>query len=145
MSRVVVNEIEAKVGNDITFNDTVKIDTLKGKTDVHNITINKSAAKTMILRTGIAPTWSYNNSSASPIDGINISSGTDNGTGDYTFTYTNNHDDTTPSAQCTNNTEGNYILICHATTTTTIRVRSRSDSTADHDDTSMFTIHGELA
>ena len=32
MSRVVVNEIEAKVGNDITFNDTVKIDTIKGKT-----------------------------------------------------------------------------------------------------------------
>ena len=75
----------------------------------------------------------------------NFSSLTDNGTGDYTFTYTNNHDDTTPSAQCTNNTEGNYILICHATTTTTIRVRSRSDSTSDHDDTSMFTIHGELA
>ena len=32
MSRVVVNEIEAKVGNDITFNDSVKIDTIKGKT-----------------------------------------------------------------------------------------------------------------
>ena len=37
MSRVVVNEIEAKVGNDITFNDTVKIDTLKGKTAAETI------------------------------------------------------------------------------------------------------------
>ena len=122
----------------------ITVDQLQGST-AQNITVNKSSGVTMTLRTGLAGTWSYNNSSASPIDGINVASGTDNGTGDYTFTYTNNHDDTTPSAQCTNNTEGNYILVAHATTTSTIRVRSRSDSTADHDDTSMFTIHGEFA
>ena len=39
MSRVVVNEIQAKVGNDISFNDTVKIDTLKGKTTAGTITL----------------------------------------------------------------------------------------------------------
>ena len=87
-SQIKVDEIKNVAGQ-----YEIKTNTFKGQTDAHNITINKSAAVTMILRTGIAPTWSYNNSSASPIDGINISSGTDNGTGDYTFTFSTNMPD----------------------------------------------------
>ena len=62
----------------------------------------------MILRTGIAPTWSYNNSSASPIDGINISSGTDNGTGDFTHNFTSSFANTiySISAHCHYTTAG---------------------------------------
>ena len=107
--------------------------------------VSDGGGATQNVVNAIPKVWSYNNSSASPIDGLNVASGTDNGTGDYTFAYTSALQDTTPSAQCTNNTEGNYILVAHATTTTTIQVKSRSDGTAAHDDTSMFTICGDMA
>ena len=54
MSRVVVNEIEAKVGNDITFNDTVKIDTLKGKTTAGSVTVQGEGTATTNLQQGLA-------------------------------------------------------------------------------------------
>ena len=52
MSRVVVNEIEAKVGNDISFNDTVKIDTIKGKTTAGSIDVQVKVLLLLIYNKG---------------------------------------------------------------------------------------------
>ena len=57
MSRVVVNEIEAKVGNDITFNDTVKIDTIKGKTTAGSVTVQGEGTATTNMQQGLAKAW----------------------------------------------------------------------------------------
>ena len=96
MSRVVVNEIEAKVGNDITFNDTVKIstaqiDTVRGKTTAGSITVQGEAIATTNLQQGLAKQWiDFNGSSTVAIvDSFNSASISDEGTGDYRVNLTN--------------------------------------------------------
>ena len=91
MSRVVVNEIEAKVGNDISFNDTVKIDTIKGNTTASSVTVQGEGTATTNLQQGLAKAWCHidGDGTASILDSFNGTSMTDNGTGDYTFTIDN--------------------------------------------------------
>jgi len=91
MSRVVVNEIEAKVGNDITFNDTVKIDTLKGKTTAGSILVTgEGNSTTTNLQQGLAKHWVKFAPDAVADDSLNNSSITDTATGRFTVTRTNN-------------------------------------------------------
>ena len=90
MSRVVVNEIEAKVGNDITFNDTVKIDTIKGKTTAGSVTVQGEGTATTNLQQGLCKAWSlYNHSTETTLDSFNQSSAVDTSTGVFTWTVTN--------------------------------------------------------
>ena len=94
MSRVVVNEIQAKVGNDISFNDAVKIDTLKGKTTAGSISVQGEGTNTTNLQQGLVKAWfnfSPNTSNTyRDASNINITGVTDNGTGDFTHNFTNN-------------------------------------------------------
>ena len=91
MSRVVVNEIEAKVGSDISFNDTVKIDTLKGKTTAGSVTVQGEGTATTNLQQGLSKQFCHlNMSSASVDDSFNNSSITDSNTGNFRYAYTNN-------------------------------------------------------
>jgi len=90
MSRVVVNEIEAKVGNDITFNDTVKIDTIKGKTTAGSVTVQGEGTNTTNLQQGLAKHWVKFAPDAVADDSLNNSSITDTATGRFTVTRTNN-------------------------------------------------------
>ena len=93
MSRVVVNEIEAKVGNDISFNDTVKIDTIKGKTTAGSVTVQGEGTATTNLQQGLAKMFiDANQSSTQAInDSFNVSSISDTGTGLTEATFTNPH------------------------------------------------------
>ena len=91
MSRVVVNEIQAKVGNDISFNNAAKIDTLKGKTTAGSITVQGEGTNTTNLQQGLIKCWStveMDNSNNIP-DSFNSSGITDNGTGTPQFTFIN--------------------------------------------------------
>mgnify|MGYP001165299040 CR=1 FL=1 len=96
MSRVVVNEIQAKVGNDISFNDAAKIDTLKGKTTAGSITVQGEGTATTNLQQGLCKARGNIDGDASTpafhsgSDNMNISSITDVATGRYTVTMTNN-------------------------------------------------------
>ena len=91
MSRVVVNEIQAKVGNDISFNDAAKIDTLKGKTTAGSIAVQGEGANTTNLQQGLIKAWmDLNGSSFGLRDSFNVSGATDNGGGNYTKSLTNN-------------------------------------------------------
>ena len=95
MSRVVVNEIEAKVGNDISFNDTVKIDTIKGKTTAGSVTVQGEGTATTNLQQGLLKCFMDLNGTGTIAlrDSFNIASVVDNGTGIYTPSYTNNFSD----------------------------------------------------
>tara|TARA_B100000927_G_C16213957_1_gene368671 strand:- start:56 stop:517 length:462 start_codon:yes stop_codon:yes gene_type:complete len=93
MSRVVVNEIEAKVGNDISFNDTVKIDTIKGKTTAGSVTVQGEGTATTNLQQGLAKVWvNYDSTASSDYirDSFNVSSNTDNNTGSHDIFFSNN-------------------------------------------------------
>ena len=80
MSRVVVNEIEAKVGNDVTFNDTVKIDTIKGKTTAGSVTVQGENTATTNLQQGLLKAWANLDGSGTIaiLDSFNVSGATDN-------------------------------------------------------------------
>ena len=92
MSRVVVNEIEAKVGNDISFNDTVKIDTIKGKTTAGSVTVQGEGAATTNLQQGLAKCWCHLTGSGtpSPADSFNVGSITDTASGRFTLNFSTN-------------------------------------------------------
>ena len=82
MSRVVVNEIQAKVGNDVTFNSNIANPT----------TIKGEGTATTNLQQGLAKAWVNFDGTASGAaarDGFNNSSMTDVDTGVYTLTITN--------------------------------------------------------
>ena len=90
MSRVVVNEIEAKVGNDITFNDTVKIDTLEGKTTAGSVTVQGEGTNTTNLQQGLTKGWLSSTAAAAAEDSFGVSTTVDNSTGNYRHNFTNN-------------------------------------------------------
>tara|TARA_B000000532_G_scaffold42519_1_gene31626 strand:- start:93 stop:551 length:459 start_codon:yes stop_codon:yes gene_type:complete len=152
MSRVVVNEIEAKVGNDISFNDTVKIDTIKGKTTAGSVSIQGEGTATTNMQQGLCKAWSnlQGKSTASIVDSFNTSSMSDQGTGLYNTVFTNNmnNDD-----YCATGAAGEYVdnggnrsLGLRARATTGINVRGFYDgnSAADLEDLNVAT-HGDLA
>ena len=90
MSRVVVNEIQAKVGNDISFNDAAKIDTLKGKTTAGSITVQSEGTATTNLQQGLIKHWChFKMNTAAVNDSFNNSSITDQATGQFTMNLTN--------------------------------------------------------
>ena len=83
MSRVVVNEIQAKVGNDVTFNSNIANPT----------TIKGEGSATTNLQQGLAKVWNFFDGTASTIayaDSFNSSTFTDIGGGQYKYAFTNN-------------------------------------------------------
>ena len=90
MSRVVVNEIQAKVGNDISFNDAAKIDTLKGKTTAGSISVQGEGSATTNMQQGLAKHWLIFNQSSGVVigDSFNTTSATDAATGRSNVTLT---------------------------------------------------------
>ena len=83
MSRVVVNEIQAKVGNDVTFNSNIANPT----------TVKGEGSATTNLQQGLAKVWNFFDGTASTIayaDSFNSSTLTDIGGGQYKYAFTNN-------------------------------------------------------
>ena len=87
MSRVVVNEIQAKVGNDVTFNSNIANPT----------TVKGEGTATTNLQQGLNKLWV--NLNGTSVDGTSNLTGVrdsfaaasvvDNGTGDHTINFTN--------------------------------------------------------
>ena len=154
MSRVVVNEIQAKVGNDVTFNSNIANPT----------TIKGEGTATTNLQQGLAKAWVNFDGTASGAaarDGFNNSSMTDVDTGVYTLTITNAMNSTNSmvaSGLCTddgstNNHVANLSLDRTGSggspfTTTTVGFNSvfeTSGATRNDMDFVTVAIHGDLA
>ena len=63
-------------------------DKLTGKTAAGDVTIT-TGSSTMQLQQGVAKAWLSSDATTSLYNSLNISSGTDHGTGDYSHTLTN--------------------------------------------------------
>ena len=153
MSRVVVNEIEAKVGNDVKFNSNIANPT----------TIQGEGTATTNLQQGLAKAWVNFDGTASGAaarDGFNNASMTDGGTGIYTVTITNAMNSTNSmivSGLCTddgaaNNHVANISLLRTSGgspfTTTTVgfnTVFETNAATLNDMDFVTIAIHGDLA
>ena len=155
MSRVVVNEIEAKVGNDISFNDTVKIDTIKGKTTAGSILVTgEGNSTTTNLQQGLAKCWiNFEGDGTIAIsDSLNVSGITDRGTGNYTIAINNDMANATYSVTGSGTHDaGSYFAICVISHDTGLTAGScptdylDNAATARDVELACTTIHGDLA
>jgi len=144
VSRVVVNEIQAKVGNDVTFNSNIANPT----------TVKGEGTATTNLQQGLAKVLaSLDTSGTAEIDNsFNLTSITDNGTGDHTLTIANNLGSAFSycSFMCAANAsfddEGSAHIIARATDTHRFGITDIHNAADAFDyDPVMFTIHGDLA
>ena len=145
----------------------LKVDTLTGVTTAGSIAVTgEGNSTTTNLQQGLAKGW-YNFdgslSSLSPRDSLNSSSLTDNGTGNYTNTLTNNMGNVNYIPSFSNGTHGDtrQFHVCvididqnssgNAPTTSAVRMQNNANGTTsansvDHDhDFILGLIHGDLA
>ena len=145
MSRVVVNEIEAKVGNDISFNDTVKIDTIKGKTTAGSVTVQGEGSATTNLQQGLNKVWFTLGMDAVQDDSFNCSSVDDDGTGDFGIHFTNAFNNALySSAQAVTVTGLNDRMMIQSPSKTASAVEVRTLATSNGSDTEGNITHAEM-
>jgi|MGYP003638112245 hypothetical protein len=127
----------------------LKVDTITGVTTAGSIAVTgEGNSTTTNLQQGLAKAWAdFNGTGTAAVqDSHNIASTTDNGTGDYTFTYTNAMGGTDYSYMLSGNSEpipyelgtSRSANLCRAL------IRNSSNAAADTDAISML-IHGDLA
>jgi len=124
-------------------------DKLTGKTSAGNVTItSEGGAVTMQLQQGVAKQWADTNTAGTTLnDSLNVSSLTDNGTGDQTITMTNAMNNATYSVNMSNQNEqvAHTFLRTTATPKTTTVFRTGAYYTS-YIDVAMATITaGDLA
>ena len=150
MSRVVVNEIQAKVGNDITFNDTVKIstaqiDTVRGKTTAGSVTVQGEGANTTNLQQGLNKVWFTLGMDAVQDNSFNCSSVDDDGTGDFGIHFTNALSEALySSAQAVTVTALNDRMLIQSPSKTTSAVEVRTLATSNGSGTEGNITHAEM-
>jgi len=107
---------------------------------------NNSTAMSTINQ-GTAKAWLQATDAAALSDSFNISGGTDNGTGDYTYALSNNMANNQWSQTC-NALHAEIAQVKYATLVTsaiTVLVFSRADSFTAANQRNFVTLHGDLA
>ena len=114
----------------------LKVNTLTGVSTAGSIAVTgEGNSTTTNLQQGLAKMWvSYSCASTTPKDSYNVASLTDNGTGDFTTTFTSamsNDDYAVPTSSNNGDAGGtSYNLDPHAYATTSVRCDSFQNSTS---------------
>jgi len=105
---------------------------------------NNSTAMSVINQ-GVAKAWFFANGDASLQDSTNMASATDNSTGNYGYTFTNNmnNDDTSQTTTANTGIDRGSNTSGRATTGLTVEVFNQAGSNDDSNFSA--TIHGDLA
>ena len=125
-------------------NGTIAFDTLQTSGQITGTAVS---VDTDYLAYGSAKAWLHGNTSAVLQDSLNISSGNDDGTGEYTYTYTNNMTSTglysaTTGAQTSGNNLSNPRNITSSTVVIHIHV---ANSGSANDNNHFAQVAGDLA
>ena len=122
---------------------TIAFDTLTTSDQVNTGT--EKSLDTSYVFNGTAKAWVDATNAAVLTDSFNLSSGTDNGTGDYTYAITNDMASVNYSAVA--NAEELAIPCKKGQTAGTYNIRlfGRADSIANEDKENFFAIFGDLA
>ena len=109
-----------------------------------SVTVAEGGSTTTNTVQGLAKTWHISNDAAGQEDSFNIGSGTDNGTGDYTYAFTANQ-----SANSYAHPHTTCIVNCaawsHTRATSSMRIAVFYDEGAVRDARTHGTVHGDLA
>ena len=122
------------------------LDNLAGRTTAGSITVvAEGNTTTTNLQQGLCKAWVDATNAAVLTDSFNLASGTDNGTGDYTYAITNDMASVNYSAAA--NAEELAIACKKGQTAGTYNIRlfGRADSIANEDKENFFAIFGDLA
>ena len=122
---------------------TLLLNTLTGKTSAGSIVVTgEGGSTTTNLQQGLVKAWVNldGDSTASIVDNLNVGSLTDNGTGSFTITYTNNMGNTTYAVvvgidEASNS--GGTLTIGNVHTTSQLKLVSRNSSASVADENSL--------
>ena len=140
---------------------TVVLDTITGKSTATTITIGSTpvvsaSANSMTIRgegsaqtsiqQGLAKCWVNGSTTANAIDSFNQASGTDHGTGDYSYTLTNNfaNDDYSLTGTASSTDQQRNLTRSQRASVSVIAVEL-SDAGTLADTGHCITVHGDLA
>jgi len=126
----------------------LKVNTLTGVTTAGSIVVTgEGNSTTTNLQQGLAKAWLQGTNAAVLSDSLNISGGTDNGTGDYTYALSNNMTNNQWS-QTSNALAAEIAQVKNTTLITSaiaLSVFGRADSFTAQDQRNFVTLHGDLA
>ena len=138
----IANAVKAEVDS----SGHVKLDTVKGFTSAASVSVvGEGGSTTTNLQQGLAKCWiQFNGTSAiSTQDAFNRGGLTDNGTGNYTVTFTNNMNNDDFSVATGTKTHEEMV---EALSTSTVQILTMNSSGTNIDDTIVcITVHGDLA
>ena len=125
----------------------LKVDEMQGVTSAGDITITGEGTATMRLQQGVAKMWVAAETDAQPFDSFNTASGTDNGTGDYTYAFTNvmSNDDYSITSGCSYAAILSFDHPERTTSNYNVRIFTRADSLTNDNAKNNQAIHGDLA
>ena len=124
----------------------LKVNTLTGVTTAGSIAVTgEGNSTTTNLQQGLAKAWVFSAADAALTNSLNLASGTDNGTGTYTYAYTSNlaNGDCAAGASATDNADLNVTV--YSTSATVFSAEVFNQAGNEHDSRSRTIICGDLA
>lgn len=153
MSRIKVDALQGTSGSDTAITLSGANATVGGTlavTGVHTIGNNavvtsQGGAVTSNLATAMIKAWLSGGQDASIANAFNVASGTDNGTGDYSYTLTNSlsSNEIGGAGVATDNTDQNVSI--HSPTTSSYRLEVYQQNGSNIDRSNRSVICGDLA
>ena len=126
----------------------LKVDEITGVTTAGSIAVTgEGNSTTTNLQQGLAKAWLYGTTTAGTTDSFNVGGGTDHGTGDYSYSFTNamvNNDYSQSGMASSTDQRRNLTQNGARYAASTIAVEL-SDAGTNDDTNHCVTIHGELA
>jgi len=127
---------------------TILVNTLTGTSTAGSIAVTgEGNSTTTNLQQGLLKSWNRAEQDTTRLDSFNLASNTDNGTGDYTFSFTNSMASTSYSIV----SDANYAALSsfdnteQATGSYNIRIFTRADSLTNDDTKNTQMVAGDLA
>ena len=126
---------------------TLKINTLTGVTTAGSIAVTgEGNSTTTNLQQGLAKAFVFGSNAASVADSFNVSGGTDNATGDYTYAYTNSmRAADVYSSPFTGSENNDTYAYTRSGAASSVRVDTLTNDGSNVDRAHSGTIHGDLA
>jgi hypothetical protein len=118
----------------------LRVDTLKDASGANSIGLSYVA-------NGSAKAWVFGSNSAGLNDSFSISSGTDHGTGDYSYALSNAFSSANFAQQSTSGsgTPSHSATTNHSRITSSVAAIETSDDSSNSDKQHHVTVHGDLA
>ena len=124
----------------------LKVDKFTGVTTAGSIVVTgEGNSTTTNLQQGLAKSWVLGSDAAALTDSFNTASGTDNGVGDYTYTFTTAMSSANFTSHVTGMQNARRYGFSEARTTTTNRIDFRDDNELSADCANSCAIHGDLS